>query len=126
MRSGPSKLLPLISMAHLLETVEETLEDFEQSNDTPSHEPLFHVVLLNDDFHTDVYVVEMLGHLFFIPPALAFRHAVEVDTTGRTVILTCEQPQAEYARDQIHAFGADPRIKTCAGSMSAIVEPAPK
>jgi ATP-dependent Clp protease adaptor protein ClpS len=109
-------------MAHLL----ETLEEVEQSNDTPSHEPLFHVVLLNDDFHTDVYVVEMLGNLFFIPPALAFRHAVEVDTTGRTVILTCEKAQAEYGRDQIHAFGADPRIKTCSGSMSAIVEPAPQ
>ena len=122
MHSSPTKLLPLILMAHLLETVEEA----EQSYETPAHEPLFNVVLLNDDFHTDVYVVEMLGRLFFIPPAQGFRHAVEVDTTGRTVILTCEQAQAEFARDQIHAFGADPRIKSCSGSMSAIVEPAPK
>jgi len=122
MLPGLSKLLPLFQMAHLLETIEEV----EQSSNPPSHEPLFNVVLLNDDFHTDVYVVEMLGRLFYIPPAQGFRHAVEVDTTGRTIILTCEQLQAEFARDQIHAFGADPRISSCAGSMSAIVEPAPK
>lgn len=121
MHNEPPKLLPLIRMAHLLETLEETLEDVDQS-----HDPLFHVVLLNDDHHTDAYVVEMLGRLFFIPPAEAFRHAVEVDTTGRTILITCEQPQAEFARDQIHGFGRDKRIKTCAGSMSAIVEPAPK
>ena len=122
MLPGFSELLPLFQMAHLLETIEEV----EQSDNPPAHEPLFNVVLLNDDLHTDIYVVEMLGQLFFIPPAQGFRHAVEVDTTGRTIILTCEQPQAEFARDQIHAFGADPRIKSCAGSMSAIVEPAPK
>jgi ATP-dependent Clp protease adaptor protein ClpS len=122
----PPKLLPLTLMAHLLEAPEETLEDLDQSNDTPAHEPLFNVVLLNDDHHTDVYVVEMLGRLFFIAPAQAFRHAVEVDTTGRTILITCEHAQAQFARDQIHAFGPDPRIKTCSGSMSAIVEPAPK
>ena len=107
-------------MATLIETVEEV----EEITGDPAQEPLFHVVLLNDDYHTDVYVVEMLGQLFFTPPAEGFRHAVEVDTTGRTIVLTCELPQAQYGRDQIHAFGRDPRIKVCRGSMSAIVEPA--
>ena len=107
-------------MATLLETVEEVAIDPGE----PVHEPLFNVVLLNDDYHTDIYVVEMLGHIFCVPPAQGFRHAVEVDTTGRTIIVTCALEQAEFGRDQIHAFGRDPRIKTCAGSMSAIVEPA--
>ncbi|MFN0102116.1 MAG: ATP-dependent Clp protease adaptor ClpS [Bryobacteraceae bacterium] len=106
-------------MASLLETIEQV----EQAKD-PAHEPLFHVVLLNDDYHSDVYVVEMLGRLFCLSPAQAFRHAVEVDTTGRSIVITCEFAQAQFARDQIHAFGRDPRIKSCRGSMSAVVEPA--
>ena len=86
--------------------------------------PLYNVVLLDDDEHTYDYVIEMLRKLFLISVAQAFRHAVEVDTTGRTVVLTCELPQAEFARDQIHAYGADWRMPNSKGSMSAIVEPA--
>ena len=42
----------------------------------------------------------------------------------RTVVMTCELEQAEFGRDQIHAFGADWRMPRSKGSMSAIVEPA--
>jgi ATP-dependent Clp protease adaptor protein ClpS len=56
--------------------------------------------------------------------AEAFRHAVEVDTTGRTIVITCEMSQAEFARDQIHAYGADWRLPRSKGSMSAVIEPA--
>jgi ATP-dependent Clp protease adaptor protein ClpS len=59
--------------------------------------PLYHVVLLDDDDHTYDYVVEMLQQLFMLSEAQAFRHAVEVDTNGRTVVITCELPQAEFA-----------------------------
>jgi ATP-dependent Clp protease adaptor protein ClpS len=86
--------------------------------------PLFHVVLLDDDDHTYDYVIEMLGKLFLLPAEAAFRHAVEVDTTGRTIVMTCEREQAEFGRDQIHTYGADPRMERSKGSMSAIVEPA--
>jgi len=86
--------------------------------------PLYHVVLINDDEHTYEYVVEMLGNLFFLPPEVAYRHAVEVDATGRTIVITCDLPQAEFGRDQIHAYGADPRSEDSKGSMRAVVEPA--
>lgn len=86
--------------------------------------PLYNVVLLDDDDHTYEYVIEMLGKIFLLPKEIAFQHAVEVDTTGRTVVLTCERPQAEFGRDQIHGYGADPRMARSKGSMSAIVEPA--
>ena len=85
--------------------------------------PLYHVVLLDDDQHTYDYVVEMLGALFFLPVETAYQHAVEVDTTGRTVVITCERPQAEYARDQIHGYGADPRMPKSNGSMKAVIQP---
>ena len=85
--------------------------------------PLFNVVLLDDDEHTYDYVVEMLQKLFALSDADAWNHAVEVDNTGRTIVMTCELAQAEFGRDQIHAFGADWRMPQCKGSMSATVEP---
>ena len=88
--------------------------------------PLYHVVLLDDDEHTYDYVVEMLSKIFCLTTAIAFQHAVEVDTTGRTIVMTCEREQAEFGREQIHAYGADPRMAISKGSMSAVVEPARK
>lgn len=86
--------------------------------------PLFHVVLLNDDDHTYDYVVEMLATIFCVSAEAAFQHAVEVDTTGRTIVMTCEREQAEFGRNQIHSYGADPRMPRSKGSMTAVVEPA--
>ena len=98
-----------------------------RSTDTSEQDeltPLFHVVLLNDDDHTYDYVVEMLATIFCVSPSAAFQHAVEVDTTGRTIVMTCEREQAEFGGDQIHSYGADPRMPRSKGSMTAIVEPA--
>jgi ATP-dependent Clp protease adaptor protein ClpS len=86
--------------------------------------PLFNVVLLDDDVHTYEYVIEMLMRLFLKTQSEAFRHAVEVDTAGRTIVITRELPQAEFGRDQIRAYGPDWRMQTSKGSMSAVVEPA--
>ena len=86
--------------------------------------PRYHVVLLDDNEHTYDYVIEMLHRLFLFPENEAFLHAKEVDTTGRTIVITCELPQAEFARDQIQSFGADWRMPSSKGSMSAVVEPA--
>ena len=47
------------------------------------------------------------------------------DATGRTVLITCELSEAEYARDQVLAYGRDWRLPRSKGSMTAIVEPAP-
>jgi ATP-dependent Clp protease adaptor protein ClpS len=85
---------------------------------------LYHVVLLDDDEHTYDYVIEMLQKLFFLSLDAAFQHAVEVDTKGRTVVITCERAEAEFARDQIQAYGADPRMPKSKGSMSAVLVPA--
>ena len=87
-------------------------------------EPQFHVVLLDDNDHTYEYVMEMLQKLFAVSQGDAWRHAVEVDTTGRTIVITCDLPLAEFGRDQIQAYGADPRMPRSRGSMSAIIEPA--
>jgi len=95
-----------------------------QDQQEQEHGRLFHVVLLDDDEHTYDYVIEMLQKLFFFPLETAFQHAVEVDTTGRTVVITCALPEAEFGRDQIQAYGADPRMPRSKGSMTAILLPA--
>jgi ATP-dependent Clp protease adaptor protein ClpS len=87
------------------------------------HGHLFHVVLLDDDEHTYEYVIEMLQELFIVSKERAFRHALEVDSTGKTIVITCEKPEAQFACDQIHAYGADPRMPKSKGSMSAVLIP---
>jgi ATP-dependent Clp protease adaptor protein ClpS len=86
--------------------------------------PLYRVVLLDDDDHTYDYVIEMLQKIFIFTADQAYRHAEEVDRAGRTVLITCELPQAEFARDQIHSYGPDWRLARSKGSMSAVIEPA--
>jgi ATP-dependent Clp protease adaptor protein ClpS len=41
-------------------------------------------------------------------------------------VLTTHKELAELKRDQILAYGADPRMEESKGSMRAIVEPAPQ
>jgi ATP-dependent Clp protease adaptor protein ClpS len=86
--------------------------------------PLYHVVLLDDNDHTYDYVIEMLQKLFIFTLDQAYRHAEEVDRAGRTVLMTCELSEAEFARDQIHAYGPDWRLPRSKGAMSAVIEPA--
>jgi ATP-dependent Clp protease adaptor protein ClpS len=86
--------------------------------------PPYNVVLLDDDDHSFEYVILMLKTLFGHPPEKGYKMAVEVDTTGRVVVATTNLEQAELKRDQIQAFGPDPFIPRCKGSMSATIEPA--
>jgi len=88
-------------------------------------QPPYNVVLINDDDHSYEYVIAMLKQLFGFPPEKGFLMAKEVDTSGRVIVLTTSREHAELKRDQIHAFGPDPLIPRCAGSMSAEIEPAP-
>jgi ATP-dependent Clp protease adaptor protein ClpS len=87
--------------------------------------PPYNVVLLNDDDHTFEYVIHMLQTLFGHPVEKGYQMAVEVHTKGRVIVLTTNKEVAELKRDQIHAFGPDPLLDRCKGSMSADIEPAP-
>ena len=74
--------------------------------------PLYNVVLLNDDDHSYDYVIEMLQRLFCFSEQQAYHHALEVDMTQRTVLITCSLEEAEFGRDQILSYGPDPRSLT--------------
>lgn len=86
--------------------------------------PPYNVVLLDDDDHSYEYVILMLKRVFGHPVKKAYEMAKEVDTKGRVVVATTHLEEAELKRDQIQAFGPDPLIPRCKGSMSADVEPA--
>jgi ATP-dependent Clp protease adaptor protein ClpS len=86
--------------------------------------PPHNVILLNDDDHSYAYVIVMLNSIFGFPAAKGFQHAKEVDATGRSIVFTGSKEVAELKQEQIHAFGPDPSIARCKGSMSAIIEPA--
>jgi ATP-dependent Clp protease adaptor protein ClpS len=87
--------------------------------------PLYRLVLMDDDDHTYDYVIEMLQKIFIFSSEQALRHAQEVDAAGRTVLITCELPEAEFGRDQVHGYGPDWRLNRSKGPMSATIEPAP-
>ncbi len=90
----------------------------------PRKLPPYHVILLDDNDHSHEYVMRMLKALFGHPAEEGYRLADEVDRTGRAIVLTTHREKAELKRDQIHAYGVDPAVATCKGSMSALIEPA--
>ena len=96
----------------------------EKQKEKIKKQPPYHVILLNDDDHTYEYVILMLKELFAHPEEAGFKLAQEVDKTGRAVVCTTSRERAELKQDQIHAYGPDPRIPACQGSMYAQIEPA--
>jgi ATP-dependent Clp protease adaptor protein ClpS len=98
----------------------------EEEKEKTKRQPPYNVILLNDDDHSFEYVIFMLQKLFGHPPEKGYQMALEVHTQGRVIVLTTALELAELKRDQIHAFGPDPLITRCKGSMSAMIEPAPQ
>jgi ATP-dependent Clp protease adaptor protein ClpS len=103
------------------ETRPGTVQRVEQ---TPDLAPRFHLVLLDDDDHTYQYVVELLADVLGYGPEKGFALACVVDSEGRAIVETADQDTVARHQRQIHAYGADPRIPRCKGSMSAVIEPA--
>ncbi len=96
----------------------------EKTEERTKRQPPYHVILINDNDHTYQYVIHMLQALFGHPPETGYEMAKEVDTQGRVIVDTTTRERAELKQDQIHAFGPDPLIPRCQGSMTAVIEPA--
>jgi len=97
----------------------------EKPRQKPKRQPRYNVILWDDNDHTYEYVVRMMKELFGHSNEKGFQIARMVDTAGRAVCLTTTREHAELKRDQIHAYGKDPLIDRCEGSMSATIEPVP-
>jgi ATP-dependent Clp protease adaptor protein ClpS len=87
--------------------------------------PPWNVVLVDDDQHTYDYVIEMLINLCGHSLEMGFRVARRVDQQGRAIVFTAHRELAELKREQIAGFGTDPRIASCQGGMTALLEAAP-
>lgn len=87
-------------------------------------QPPYHVILMNDDDHSVQYVVHMMQKLFGYPPERGLEIAKEVHEKGRCIVWTGTLEVAELKQEQIHAFGPDPLIPRCKGSMTCVLEPA--
>ena len=87
-------------------------------------EPLWHVILLNDDLHSFEYVIEMLASVFGYDLEKGYRMAKEVDENGRVIVATVHKELAELRLEQILEYGPDPSMPESPGSMQAEIQPA--
>jgi ATP-dependent Clp protease adaptor protein ClpS len=87
--------------------------------------PPYNVVILNDEEHTFDYVIELLAKLFGHPLAVAIELTFRIDLTGRAVVYTTHKEKAELKRDQVLAYGPDPRMSISKTSLGCYIEPAP-
>jgi ATP-dependent Clp protease adaptor protein ClpS len=87
--------------------------------------PPYHVIILNDEEHSFDYVIELLGRLFAHPLQASIELTWRIHLTGRAVVYTTHKEKAELKRDQVLAYGADPRMSISKGPLGCYIEPAP-
>jgi ATP-dependent Clp protease adaptor protein ClpS len=87
--------------------------------------PPYNVVILNDEEHTFDYVIEMLTKLFGHPLKTAIEMTWRIHLSGRAVVYTTHKEKAELKRDQVLAYGPDPRMSISRGPLGCYIEPAP-
>jgi ATP-dependent Clp protease adaptor protein ClpS len=126
MSGGILRRLTYLEAGYRDQTMTDTITRPREKNEQQTKGlPPYNVILLDDDVHSFWYVIYMLKTLFGHPLKKGYRMALEVHTTGRAIVATTNLEQAEVKREQIHAFGPDPLIPRCKGSMRASIEPAP-
>ena len=87
--------------------------------------PPYNVVILNDEEHTFDYVIELLTRLFAHPLSTAKELTWKIHNSGRAVVYTTHKEKAELKRDQVLAYGPDPRMSISKGPLGCYIEPAP-
>lgn len=98
------------------------LDLIEITKESEKTEPLYNVVLLDDNDHTYEYVIEMLMEVCGLSKKSSYEMACEVDFLGRVVVYTGNKKEAERKRDQILSYGPDWRLERSTCSMNATVE----
>ncbi|MBF0430155.1 MAG: ATP-dependent Clp protease adaptor ClpS [Fibrobacteria bacterium] len=96
-------------------------EDAETGTSTKT-QASFRVVLFNDESHTYDYVVELLTQCCELSKDAAFRCAVEVDVSGRTIVYYGTNQACNDVCAKILSYGADHRLPHSTGSMQAEVQ----
>jgi ATP-dependent Clp protease adaptor protein ClpS len=87
--------------------------------------PPYHVILLNDDYHSFEFVVEVLQKALGCNPEKAFQLTQQAHLQGRAVVWTGPKEVAELKAEQIQSFPEIRADGTKFGPLGCIIEPAP-
>jgi ATP-dependent Clp protease adaptor protein ClpS len=90
----------------------------------PRRLPPYNVVILNDEEHSFPYVTEILVKLFGHPKTTADLLTWRIHLRGRAVVYTTHKEKAEFKREQVLAYGADPLSENSQGPLQCFIEPA--
>jgi ATP-dependent Clp protease adaptor protein ClpS len=88
-------------------------------------QPPYNVVILNDEEHTFPYVIELLIKVFGHSLPTSEELTLKIHHTGRAIVYTTHKEKAELKRDQVLAYGPDPRMSISKGPLGCYIEPAP-
>jgi ATP-dependent Clp protease adaptor protein ClpS len=88
-------------------------------------QPPYNVIVLNDEEHTFEYVIELFAKVFNHPRKVGEALAWAIHTQGRAIVFTTHKELAELKREQILAYGPDPRMAISKGPLGCYIEPAP-
>jgi ATP-dependent Clp protease adaptor protein ClpS len=90
----------------------------------PRRQPPYAVIIINDDFHTFDYVIEVLRKVFGYDEQKCKLLTETVHTQGEAVVWTGTLEVAELKRDQIRSAGPDfYAFKTVKFPLGVRVEP---
>ena len=108
------------------DTVVSTLSEPKTKNSTTTkRQPPYNVIVLNDEEHTFEYVIEMLSKIFGHSRSTGESIAWTIHTRGKAIVFTTHRELAELKREQVLAYGPDPRMEMSRGPLGCYIEPAP-
>jgi len=87
-------------------------------------QPPYNVVVLNDEEHTFEYVIDLLVKVFRHSVLTAEQLTWRIHSTGRAIVYTTHKEKAELKREQVLAWGPDPRMSVSKGPLGCYIEPA--
>lgn len=86
--------------------------------------PPYNVVIFNDEDHSFPYVIDLLVKLFRHPKSTAELLTWRIHMRGRAVVYTTHKEKAEFKREQVLSYGADPLVASSKGPLRCVIEPA--
>lgn len=119
------------SAAEVVPGADESLTERERAKpdkkQRPKRQPLYAVILHNDDVNTFEFVVGVLQKVFHFELLKARRLTLEAHESGRSIVWSGMLEVAELKADQIRSCGPDPlRAAHGAAKLRVTVEPLPQ
>ena len=114
-----------VAVAEPIVTTQTTPKSKTDATTKTRRQPPYNVIILNDEEHTFEYVIEMLVKIFSHSLTIAETLTWRIHNTGRAIVLTTHRELAELKREQVLAYGPDPRMSISKGPLGCYIEPAP-